>query len=219
MARRKREIEENKPMEPPLTPMIDVIFQLLIFFMLTIQFKELEGEFLSHLPTDKGLQHIFTPPKDIEEVAITLVGKKFEKTDITIGLARENRKFMGTLLRSVVPDLVRGFGRWKHDKNIRRKNWEIIDKISQEVKRRINDIQNRRPEQEEIPVKLYCKGDLPYEHVMDSITACRKIDMVIHGKRVRGINVEFVFSEKLNELIKRIRRDGECPMVQGPRAR
>jgi biopolymer transport protein ExbD len=33
-----------------MTPMIDVVFQLLIFFMLTMQFKEVEGKLLSQLP-------------------------------------------------------------------------------------------------------------------------------------------------------------------------
>ena len=42
----------SKPDELPMTPMIDIIFQLLIFFMCSMQFKELEGKLTSWLPKD-----------------------------------------------------------------------------------------------------------------------------------------------------------------------
>jgi biopolymer transport protein ExbD len=40
----------GKNMQPPLTPMIDVTFQLLIFFLLTTQFRAAEGLIPSKLP-------------------------------------------------------------------------------------------------------------------------------------------------------------------------
>ena len=36
------------------TPMIDVVFLLLIFFMCTLKFKTLENKLTTYLPTDKG---------------------------------------------------------------------------------------------------------------------------------------------------------------------
>ena len=42
---------DDKFDEAPLTPMIDIVFQLLVFFMLTMQFKESEGKLLSQLPS------------------------------------------------------------------------------------------------------------------------------------------------------------------------
>ena len=62
MAKRKMPEEvENEGAD--MTPMIDVVFQLLIFFMLTMQFKEIEGKLLSQLPKDKGLapSHVLQP--------------------------------------------------------------------------------------------------------------------------------------------------------------
>jgi len=38
-----------------MTPIIDVTFNLLIFFMCTLKFKTLEGKLVSYLPTDRGL--------------------------------------------------------------------------------------------------------------------------------------------------------------------
>jgi len=59
-------------MELNMTPMIDVIFQLIIFFMCSIHFKSLEGKLISNLPKYAGEtpSHVFIPP--IDEVRIKL---------------------------------------------------------------------------------------------------------------------------------------------------
>ena len=52
----KRVIEEA---EMNMTPMIDIVFQLLIFFLLSAKFISLEGQLSSYLPKDRGLQASF----------------------------------------------------------------------------------------------------------------------------------------------------------------
>jgi len=52
MRRKKREGVEVSEMD--LTPMIDVTFLLLIFFLLGTKFKEPEGKLDAYLPKDKG---------------------------------------------------------------------------------------------------------------------------------------------------------------------
>lgn len=52
MGRRKAEL---KDVVLDLTPMIDVTFQLIIFFMLNIKFKVLEGKLATELPKDVGV--------------------------------------------------------------------------------------------------------------------------------------------------------------------
>jgi len=47
---RKRRKRSPAKMQPPLTPMIDVTFQLLLFFLLTMTFREAEGLIPSTLP-------------------------------------------------------------------------------------------------------------------------------------------------------------------------
>lgn len=53
-----------------MTPMIDVTFLLLIFFMCTLKFKTLEGKLSAYLPKDVGVNQSDAEP--IEKVAIIL---------------------------------------------------------------------------------------------------------------------------------------------------
>ena len=63
MRKRKRSDREgDSEMEINLTPMIDIVFQLLIFFVVTAKFIKFEGELLSYLPKDRG-----TNPSDPED--------------------------------------------------------------------------------------------------------------------------------------------------------
>ncbi len=70
MARKKKKFEEVKP---DMTPMIDVTFLLLIFFIVTLKFKVLEGRLDAALPKDRG-----TSTSQAEEV---------EKIDILMNVA------------------------------------------------------------------------------------------------------------------------------------
>ena len=61
--RKKREQPKPK-MQPPLTPMIDVTFQLLLFFLMTFTFREAEGLIPGTLPRgDQGgpSEEVLTP--------------------------------------------------------------------------------------------------------------------------------------------------------------
>ena len=52
-----RKIRSDRAREPaslPLTPMIDVVFLLLIFFLCTLRFRALEGKLAAALPRDAG---------------------------------------------------------------------------------------------------------------------------------------------------------------------
>lgn len=57
MARKSKRSQDviKEEVKLELTPMIDVTFLILIFFMCTLKFKTLEGKLVSYLPTDRGL--------------------------------------------------------------------------------------------------------------------------------------------------------------------
>jgi len=62
--------QESMEMKGDMTPMIDVVFQLLIFFMLTIKFKLLEGKLSAYLPKDVGVNRTQAEPKDKVEIKL-----------------------------------------------------------------------------------------------------------------------------------------------------
>lgn len=71
-ARQKREDKKkhgSTAIQPPMTPMIDIVFQLLLFFLLACQFRMDEGQIAANLPDLSG-----EPPKTlkIEPIDITL---------------------------------------------------------------------------------------------------------------------------------------------------
>ncbi|HLD36386.1 MAG TPA: biopolymer transporter ExbD [Planctomycetota bacterium] len=72
MAKRISGKVEEASMESNMTPMIDVIFQLIIFFMCSIHFKSLEGKLYSYLPRDKGMSSTTVTDPILEEVRIKL---------------------------------------------------------------------------------------------------------------------------------------------------
>lgn len=67
MGRVEKKFEEVKP---DMTPMIDVTFLLLIFFIVTLKFKTLEGRLDSNLPKDMGTSS--SPLEPIEKVDIII---------------------------------------------------------------------------------------------------------------------------------------------------
>ena len=82
MARKKAEIEDV-PMD--LTPMIDVVFLLLIFFIVTIKFKVLEGKLETELPKDVGVN---SQPVDevLEKIEIDITPDKSRPFGIKVAV-------------------------------------------------------------------------------------------------------------------------------------
>jgi biopolymer transport protein ExbD len=64
-------IKEPETVKMDLTPMIDVTFLLLIFFIVTLKFKVLEGRLDASLPKDMGTAA--TPSEPIEKVNVILL--------------------------------------------------------------------------------------------------------------------------------------------------
>jgi biopolymer transport protein ExbD len=65
---RKRRKQGSTKQQPPLTPMIDVTFQLLLYFLLTSTFREDEGQIPGSLPSKGGAASDDTPLKPIRIV-------------------------------------------------------------------------------------------------------------------------------------------------------
>jgi biopolymer transport protein ExbD len=74
---------ENVKLQPPMTPMIDCIFQLLLFFMLMPSSAGREGYLTTNLPKDQGPNPI--PKQEIlERVKIELLDEGNEGQGVSI---------------------------------------------------------------------------------------------------------------------------------------
>ena len=62
--------DKFEEVKPDMTPMIDVTFLLLIFFIVTLKFKTLEGRLDSNLPKDMGTNT--TEQEEVEKVDIVI---------------------------------------------------------------------------------------------------------------------------------------------------
>ncbi len=90
-----------RAMQPPLTPMIDVTFLLLVFFLLACQFKVSEGVILAKLPAISGpdvAPALKTKPIDIKLIA---VGESSARWEVSSGggVARSGMELRGILIR------------------------------------------------------------------------------------------------------------------------
>ena len=112
---RKHQGEELKG---DMTPMIDVVFQLLIFFMLSIKFKVLEGKLSAFLPKDVGVNTSPAVPKEKVEIKLLVLkeGSKVDPNDPTkpwiktgpfkYGPDREVKYTVGPMSRTKLKDIV-----------------------------------------------------------------------------------------------------------------
>jgi len=77
-----------------MTPMIDVVFQLIIFFMCNIKYKTLEGRLDAFLPKDVGVNSApaVQPPEKVEVVIKVLeAGERRDPRDMNVPWIGEGR--------------------------------------------------------------------------------------------------------------------------------
>ena len=89
-ARKQREDKKkhaSTSIQPPMTPMIDIVFQLLLFFLLACQFRMDEGQIAANLPDISG-----KPPKiiSVEPIDITLEAIGDDNLDVLIQIQNVN---------------------------------------------------------------------------------------------------------------------------------
>ncbi len=73
---------EKVKIQPPMTPMIDIIFQLLIFFLLTPSFQSHEGYLTTNLPKDQGPNP--KTQENMERIKIELLDEGNEGEGVSI---------------------------------------------------------------------------------------------------------------------------------------
>ena len=109
--------EETYEME--MTPMIDVTFLLLIFFILTLKFKVLEGKLAAYLPKDVGVNTTQAEPIEKIEITIRVVpgkeGVKVYATGEGVGQPWKGEKDRRFKIQEGTRELVYSIGPRKYD--------------------------------------------------------------------------------------------------------
>ncbi len=75
-----------------LTPMIDVTFLLLIFFMCSIRFKRLDGKLSTYLPREMGVNTSENYNQDLEHIVLYLEKNETDSKGFSIAWNRTNRE-------------------------------------------------------------------------------------------------------------------------------
>ena len=75
--------DEDNPIPLNVTPLIDIIFCLIIFFMCSFKFKQLEGKIDSWLPKDKGVHGTPVTNPVLEEIRVIMTLDKETNSVVT----------------------------------------------------------------------------------------------------------------------------------------
>ncbi len=142
---------QGKDTDLQLTPMIDVVFQLLIFFLIGTKFRVPEGELEAYLPRDEGPPtELHKPPIDVKEVRITLRVSQRGATD-------PDAPPVVLLDNTASPGVVEGGGM----------GW---------LRARLADISsNDRTVLEKLPIVIEAEPHLAYRWVIETLDICRGI--------------------------------------------
>lgn len=161
-----------------MTPMIDVVFQLLIFFMLSMHFKEIEGKLITTLPKDKGLANSTVISPELQEVRILLCcGGDVQMHSQNKG-EHEKADKDPSLVRTRVE---------KHDcgelymtekqKEKAPQNREVYKRIAQKTKELYDMTPSSRDPSKRSPIIIDADSETPYEHVIGIVNALKELDL------------------------------------------
>jgi biopolymer transport protein ExbD len=176
-----KRVEEEKASELNMTPMIDIVFQLLIFFMLSMHFKEVEGRLLSTLPKKSGLESSLAPVR-LEEVRIVLCAGGDARTHLTDKGRHEAAAKDGRVCRAAVEKVDIGELRRTEDAaDAREGNRAVYRAAARRARELVEALRTDRSKP--APVILDGDSEVAYEHVLGIVNACREAGIA---------NVEFV---------------------------
>ncbi|MCB9825679.1 MAG: biopolymer transporter ExbD [Planctomycetes bacterium] len=78
---------DDGDLELNMTPMIDIVFQLIVFFMLQLKFKEIDRQIDSTLPKTEGIDTIAVTPPDSEKLKLKVFRRGLDgppETQLTV---------------------------------------------------------------------------------------------------------------------------------------
>jgi biopolymer transport protein ExbD len=181
--RKRRRRPDEAPQESfNMTPMIDVVFQLLIFFMLTMKFKEVEGKLLSQLPKI-GPQS--GPATILEEIRVVICAGGDWRTHLADKGSHEAQDKPGVSCRMLVErnDIGEVF-RTETDPARRGHNRAVYRALGTRTRELASTVPGHPR------IVLDADSEVPYEHVIGAVNALQeerltKIEFVANPRHER----------------------------------
>jgi biopolymer transport protein ExbD len=174
---RRRIIDNSVPID--MTPMIDCVFLLLIFFILTSNFRPDEKQIASLLPTNEGQPTHLSPPPVISErirIAIIPAGAPANASE-----AELNAWVKSTRGRHTTVDLRIG---GRDCLRIERKNLEAqLDQVHRYIADNLAILDQHAASPKDAPtVEIHCFSDLPWSMALLVYDAVRAYESAQHGQ-------------------------------------
>jgi len=166
--------DTDKVPESNMTPMIDVVFQLLIFFMLSMHFPEIEGVLKTQLPKDRGPGPWEVRDPELAEIRVILCAggdvrthpadkgrhEKQDKDDRTCAILVEGIEIGRVHLTA-------------QDEGKAARNRETYRNAGAKIRELYDLSRSTRDPSKRAPVIIDTDSETPYEHVLGIVNALK----------------------------------------------
>lgn len=135
-----RKVDQGEDSQLNMTPMIDICFQLIVFFMLTLRFKSIDKRFESNLPKDRGQASSPAAIQPFTEITVKLFRKNRDKAESE----QFTRIRVGETLTVELPK-----GPWPKEGEAEAERLKAEDKVMKQIENAIADAwaaQGKHPE-------------------------------------------------------------------------
>ena len=174
--RRARGLLGQKVDEAPMTPMIDVVFQLLIFFMLTMNFKEVEGKLLSQLPKNKGPRSSIPIDPEFKELRIVICADGDTRMHLHDKGGHEEVRKLGEICTLMVEKHPVGrVFRSESEPDRAAGNNSVYRAVGRKSKELYAHLITRAGKP--APAIIDADSEVPYEHVIGVVNALKEADI------------------------------------------
>ena len=168
----RRKSEQGPEPNLPVTPMLDMAFQLLAFFVMTYHPSDLEGQMDLSLPSENITQA--TNPEDVKKEAAPDKTKPLElPANLTVSVRTQRDNINNGLVSGIY--LQDDAGNQQVDS---------LDKLRDELKRRREKVENKEN------IKIQADGKLKWSAVVEVMDICQQAGFK---------NISFVPPEDFNQ--------------------
>lgn len=220
MARINVRDDDDEEVEGNMTPMIDIIFLLLIFFILTTKFIPEEKVISNLLPTNKGTANASAPLEEVEQVNIKIIPGMFagmtdiRRPSIFDAQWKESRNTATALYQvsGYEPFLVEGH-------NLNAKGGGNVEGAIEQVHEMLlssmhlaEGNQYVQPRKDAPPVVIHGFSGLPWKYILVAYDAVRRYENLASGQARAPTTEDLLNAREVTFAPPRVRNFHEWEM-------